>query len=676
MKYPTTKRLEYTEEKFGHTITDPYRWLENGENTDVQKWTKIQNNLAKRTLSKFSIPSKYRKELEKVFNVTTFGLPRKCSESYFWNEKKGNENQAVLYYKKGITGKPIELVNPNKLDKSGLTSLDYWNVSKTGRYIAYGLSKSGDENSTLFIYDVNSKRILREIIPNCRYANPRWLPDESGFFYTKHPDPGTVPKGEEAYHQRVLFHKVGTKPKNDNVIFGQGRKMEDTYMVVISQDGDYLFIDAYSDWTKSEVYMLELKTGKVTTLVEGLKYRFHPSTIRDKVFLFTNYKANNFRVLIANLDHLPKKIDDWEEFITEERDVLQFIGTSADRFFAGYLKNACSVVKIYNLKGKYLNNLDIPPISTLGSISANRDDKEYFYGVSNFFCGNQTFRYNPRTNTFSEYRKSDLALYESDYKASQVWYKSKDGTKVPMFLFHKRSVKLNSKNPTILYGYGGFSHTSTPGFLSIWVPFLKRGGVFAIANIRGGAEFGEKWHKEGMLNRKMNTFDDFNSAAKKLIQLKLTNKNKLASFGGSNGGLLVAACMIMRPDLYKAVICRVPLLDMIRFPYFLMAKRWVYEYGDPDKKEDFESIIKWSPYHNVKKGKKYPSILFAIANKDTRVDPFHSRKMTALMQHKKKDNIVLLRTEMESGHGPGKSKQKMIEEQADILAFLEWQIAN
>lgn len=451
---------------------------------------------------------------------------------------------------------------------------------------------------------------------------------------------------------------------------------EDTYNIVLSQDGQFLLIDSHRDWVKTEVYCLNRKTGKIKTIVKGVESVFHPSTVKNTIFLYTNWKANNFRVLRADLHNIPAQISDWEELIPESKDILQGIGMSEDKILAMYLRNVSNIVKVLNYNGKPLQDLPLTPFSTVQGFAFNREEKEFFYGVSNFFCGSQQYRYNPETEKIEEYRKSEMSLSEKDYVVRQEWLDSKDKTRVPMFIFHKKGLKYDGNNPTILYGYGGFSSSSVPGFLSNWIPFLKKGGIFVMANIRGGGEFGEKWHRDGILAKKTNSFNDFIAAAESLIKQKITNSQKLAIFGGSNGGLLVTACMVMRPDLFKAVVSRVALIDMIRFPYFLMARRWVYEYGNPEKKQDFERIIKWSPYHNVKVGERYPSLLLAIANKDSRVDPFHSRKMAALMQNANPNNVVLLRTEMQAGHGPGKSKEKIIKEQADILAFLDWQIMS
>lgn len=674
MDYPKSNREEIIEDYHGYKISDPYRWLENGDDKKVQEWTSKQNIITADALNTHANPNKYVDELKDISSITIFGMPMKINNKYFWIEKKGNENQNVLYVKDTLNGEPRILINPNIHDKNGSVSLDYWAVSRTGKYVIYGLSQNGDENSSLHIIDSDSGVNLSDAIPNARTPSISWFPDDKGFYYGRYPTPGTVPNGEELYHRRIYSHNLGDDWNNDRLIFGEGRAMEDRHDITLTQDGKNLFVESSADWIKTEVSIVNIDTGEAKSIVKGLNYLFYVSSLNDRIFIRTNYKAENFRIIVSNINSIPESIDEWDNLIPECDNILSKFKVTADKLLAVYSNNLSDTIKIFDHSGRCLNDLPISKFTNIAGISASRFETEFFYSISNFFCGNTTYRFDPHTGNIEEFRKIELSLSEDDFQLSQEWCVSTDGEKIPMFIFHKKDIKYDSSNPTLMYGYGGFGTSMKPMFFSNLVPFLRRGGILVVTNIRGGSEFGEAWHRDGMLDKKINSFNDFISCAEYLIKNKVTNSSKLAIAGGSNGGLLVGTCMILRPELFKAVVCMVPLLDMIRFPKFLMAKRWVSEYGDPDKKEDFEKIIKWSPYHNVKVGIKYPSILFEIANNDTRVDPLHSRKMVALMQYSNKSNTVLLRTESKAGHGPGMSKELMIKQNADTLAFLEWQL--
>jgi prolyl oligopeptidase len=501
MNYPRTKKKTVKETIFGHEIEDPYRWLENGNSKITQAWIKEQNKYTKNLLGQKSNPKQFRKKLLPYYKVTDFSAPCPVKGKYFYMERKPNENQFALYVKNGINGKPKVLVNPNKLCKDGTASLDYWVVSKEGNYLAYGISKGGTEVSTLSVIAVKSGKQLPEKIPYARYSNPRWLGDESGFFYTKYPKPGTVPKGDEHYYERIYFHRLGENPDSDQLIFVKDRPKEEMHGKVISQDDRYLIIDAALDWNKNDVFIYDRTTKTTKSLIEGYDAKFIPSTTKNKLYLLTNYKANNFRVLVADLNNLPKSVDDWGELITESKYVLNFITFTENKILVAYLKDAYSIVKIFNYKGKHLKDLPLPPFSTIAGIGSRRDEKEFFYGFTNFLTDYIVYRYIPQKDRFIVYRKNTV-LPKKDYVVKQDWYSSSDGTKIPIYIFHKKGLKYDGTNPTILYGYGGFSISITPSLPFNWMPLINRGAIFAIANIRGGGEYGEKWHRAGILNKK------------------------------------------------------------------------------------------------------------------------------------------------------------------------------
>ena len=439
--------------------------------------------------------------------------------------------------------------------------------------------------------------------------------------------------------------------------------------ITLSPDGRYLGIEASQTWTENEIYIYDRERKEIKPVITSIASKFSGIFLRDKVLLNTNYKANNYRVLESSYEDVYRPVDEWEEFIPEREFLLESIQATSNKILVEYLVNVCSEVIVFNYQGEEIGKIPLPNYSSLAGISARPEEEEFFYGVESFVFPKILYRYDPVTETYSEYRRTDNPIDPDQYEVRQEWYTSKDGTKVPVFIFYKKGLKLNSKNPTILCGYGGFGSNQTPSFMRNWVPWIERNGVFAMANIRGGGEFGEKWHKDGIKENKQNSFDDFIAAGEYLIAQKYTDNDHLGILGGSNGGLLVSAVGVQRPDLFKAICSRVPLTDMVRFPHFGIAVRWVHEYGNPEVKEDLENILQWSPYHNVKEGVEYPNFFFTTANKDTRVDPLHARKMAACLEEVNKSNCVLVFTEMEAGHGPGKPIVKIVESQALILTF-------
>lgn len=672
-EYPKTKSIPVSENIHGRTIVDNYRWLENGEDDEVKNWVKEQNKFTQDTLEQNGSPELFREELAEIYKDGGFSALTPRNGMYFWSERKPGEDQTCAYYKKGIDGKEIKILDPNGLDKDNTVSLDYWRISQKNTYVAYGMSQGGSEMATIKVRKLETLKDEPDTIPYARHSSIAWLSDESGFYYTKNLAPELVPKGEGHMHTKVYFHKLGDDPKNDEMIFGQDRPKDDIIGISFSADDQWLVISATQEWTKNDLAVYNTKTKKLSWLVQGIDALFGISFAKNRVFLRTNYKADNFRILSCSYEDILKNIDEWEEVVAEREYLLEFFSITEDKLIGMYSVNAVSKGIIFDYFGNELGELPIPPLSSIAGIGHRREEKEFFYNITNYVTSSVMYRYDPILNSFSVHRTAPNPLNPDDYETKQEWYESKDGTKMPMFIVHKKDLVLDGNSPTLMYGYGGFGNIQGPGFPKNSVPWIKRGGVFVSTNIRGGGEYGEKWHEAGILDKKQNSYDDFIAAAEYLIDKKYTNPNKLAIMGGSNGGLLVGAVMIQRPDLFSAVVSNVPLLDMIRFPLFGMAIRWVHEYGDPSKEKDFSWIEKWSPYQNVKQKVSYPAVFFMTAEKDSRVDPLHARKMTALMQSLNGENPVLLRTEIEAGHGSGKPVNKIIGERADILAFLFWQ---
>jgi len=663
-----TKKDSIIDEIQGFQIPDPYRWLEDIENLEVKTWIDSQNRKTDEVLKKDSFKT-FLDELVKKFKVVNFSNPVPVKGRYFYTERQPDEDQAVLYMKKGLNGDPVKLFDPNGKRDGNTVTIDYWDESKSGKYIAYGISEGGDEMATLYVKNTDTNEDLPDTIIHCRYSSVRWLPDDSAFFYTRNPRPGNVPKNEEHLHTKVYFHKLGDNPDNDELIFGADRPKDDMIGISLSPDGRYLGIQASRTSTENEIYVYDRETKETKTIVAEIPSKFSIRFLKDKVLLDTNYKANNYRVLQSSYIEMYRPVTEWEEFIPEREFLLKSMSVTNSKILVGYLVNACSKVVIFNYEGKEIGKIPLPKYSSLVGISTRRDEEEFFYGVHSFISPKILYRYDSVSENYSEFRKTDNPINPEDFEVKQEWYASKDGTKIPLFIFHKKGLELNSKNPTILYGYGGFASNQTPSFMRKWVPWIERNGIFVIANIRGGGEFGEKWHKDGIKEKKQNSFDDFIAAAEYLIAHKYSDKEHLGILGGSNGGLLVSAVGVQRPDLFKAICSRVPLTDMVRFPKFGIAVRWVHEYGNPEVKEDVKEILKWSPYHNVKENIEYPNFFFTTANKDTRVDPLHARKMAARLQEANKQNNILIFTEMEAGHGSGKPIIKIVENQALVLSF-------
>lgn len=661
-------KKDLTEEINGIKISDPYRWLENSKDPEVQNWIKKQNDKVYSDLKNDSFDV-FSKELADNFKVINFSNPILFNGKYFYVERQPDEDQSVLYVKNGLDGEPIKLVDPNGKRNGNTITIDYWHPSSSGKYLAYGLSEGGDEKATLYVKDVDTNQGLSEKITNCRYASVRWLSDDSGFFYKRNPRPGTVSSEDECLYPKVYFHKLGDNPDSDELIFGKDRPKDDMLTIGLSVDDRYLSIEVSQTWTENEVYIYDVEKKETELIISGIFAKFSVFLLEDKILLLTNYKADKYRVLWNTYDNLHQPVDDWKELIPESDSLLQKLKITKSKILAEYLVNACSKIVIFDYEGIEIGEIPLPSYSSLTGISARKQEEDFFYGVDSFVFPKITYRYDFTKDEYLEYRKTDNPIEPNDYEVKQEWYKSKDGTDIPMFIFHKKGLELSGLNPTVLYAYGGFGHNQTPGFMKNWIPWISRGGIFAIANIRGGGEFGESWHQNGVKNKKQNSFDDFIFAGEYLISKKYTDSRHLGILGGSNGGLLVSAVGVQRPELFGAVCSKVPLTDMVRFHKFGMAMRWIHEYGNPEIKEELENILKWSPYHNVKSKIKYPDFLLTTAVSDTRVEPFHSRKMGAILQDSSEENNVLIFTEMDAGHGSGKPVIKIVENQALTLSF-------
>jgi prolyl oligopeptidase len=680
--YPTTKIDKVVEKLHGVEVVDPYRWLEEGDSAAVKEWTEKENAFTRSVLDKLPGRDKIHDRLSQLLEIGSLGTPAPSKGKYFYTKREGKQNQPILYVRDGLQGKDRVVLDPNEIDKEGTTALDWWHPSRDGALVAYGLSANGSEHSTLRVRETATGKDLPDLIERTRACSLAWLPDGKAFYYTRYPAAGAVPKGEENYNRHVFFHKLGDDPAKDAAVFGEERKPEDWPNVSLSPDGRWLVVEVEQGWAKTESYFADLQEkteGKkpFKTLVEGVEAVFSATPRNDRFYVRTNDKSPRYRMFAV--DPARPARDDWKEIIAEGKDVLESVGVVGDVLVADYMAKASSRLRLFDRDGKPLNDIALPTLGSVAGLGGEWDGDEVLFGFQSFTAPPSIYRVDlkkpaEKPTLWGEVKADvDFAAYEVE----QVTYPSKDKTPITMFLAHKKGLKLDGANPTLLYGYGGFNISMTPSFNPSRFLFLESGGVLAIANLRGGGEYGEDWHKAGMLGKKQNVFDDFIAAAEWLIDNKYTNKDKLAIMGGSNGGLLMGAAVTQRPDLFKAVVCAVPLLDMVRYHEFLIAKLWIPEYGSSEDAEQFKWLYAFSPYHHVKDGTAYPAVLLEAAESDSRVDPLHARKMAALLQAATAsgaDKPILLRLETKAGHGAGKPRAKVVEELTDVWSFLFWQL--
>jgi prolyl oligopeptidase len=663
----------------GTTIIDKYRWLEDGTTPETQKWVAEELSYTRGMLDPLPGRDAIHKRLTELLSIGSIGVPQIAGKYYFYTRRDGMQNQPILYVREGLDGKDRVLVDANQLAADGTIALDWYEPSEHGKYLVYGVSPSGSEMSTLHIIETKTGNALPDTIERTRAASIAWKLDNSGFYYTRYPKKGDVAEGQEMYNRHVFYHELGTDPAADPPIFGEGRDPEDWPGVSLDNDGRFLLITVSQGWTKTELYLKDLKKDTPPTrITTGKNFLYSGTVYNGRLYIVTNEDAPRYRVFVAEIGDYER--DNWKEIIPQTGAVLQGAAVWGGKIFAQYEQNATSQLTIFDIGGTKLRDLALPAIGTVFGSNGKWDRDEIFYGFQSFTVPPSIYRYDLKSNATTLWAKVDApSIDPAAYEVHQEWYHSKDGTRVPMFVVHKKGLKKDGHNPTLLTAYGGFNISMTPEFKRQTYLWMERGGVYAVANLRGGAEFGEDWHRAGMLDKKQNVFDDMIAAAEYLIAEKYTDQDHLAIQGGSNGGLLMGAMMTQRPDLFRAVVCQVPLLDMLRYQDFQIAKLWIPEYGSAENPEQFKWLYAYSPYHHVKAGTEYPAILFMTADTDTRVDPMHAKKMAAEMQAQAKNGAsktrpILLRIETKAGHGAGKPVTKQIEEFTDVYSFLFWQL--
>lgn len=674
LQYPKTAKVNHTDTYFGTTVTDPYRWLEDDNSPETAQWVKDQNKVTFEYLDKIPYRQKIKERLEKVYNYPKYSSPFRRGENYIFFKNNGLQNQSVAYIQKGLDGKPEMLLDPNTFSTDGTSRLGAFSVSKDGKYLAYGISQGGSDWQTYHVMEVATKKPLPDLLEWVKVSGLSWQKD--GFYYSRYdaPEKGKELSSKNEYH-KVYYHKVGTPQSEDELIYQDRNNPQRFHFGGTTEDERFLIL-SISDRGKGKrgdaLFFRDVSKGEKTftpIIPEVGEDSFQViDNVGDKFLLLTNNKAPNNRLILFD----PKNPDEknWKDVLPERSEPLESVQTAGGKLFVTYLKDVTSRVYVYDLNGKLENEVELPALGTVGGFGGELDDKFVFYTFTSFTFAPTIYRYDIESKKSTVFRAPDIDFKASDYETKQVFYPSKDGTKVPMFIIHKKGLKLDGNNPVLLYGYGGFSVNLLPGFNPLLIPIFEQGGVYAVANLRGGNEYGEKWHESGRQLNKQNVFDDFISAAEYLIKEKYTSSEKLAIQGGSNGGLLIGAVINQHPELFKVAIPQVGVMDMLRFQKFTIGWNWIPEYGSSEQNEDnFKNLYRYSPLHNIKET-KYPATLVTTADHDDRVVPAHSFKYAATLQEKHKgDSPVLIRINVNSGHGAS-STTKRIEETADIYSFI------
>ena len=671
MPYPETKKIDVTDNFFGTPVIDPYRWLEDDMADDTKAWVAEENKVTENYLAQIPFRNAIKKRLEELWNYEKFSSPFKEGEYTYFYKNDGLQNQYVLYRQKDNEEAEIFL-DPNKFSKDGTTSLAGISFSKDGSLAAYQISEGGSDWRKVIVVDAKENKVVGDTLLDLKFTGLAWKGNE-GFYYSSYDKPkeGSALSGLTQYH-KLYFHKLGTPQKEDQLVFG-GDKTKRRYIGAgLTEDERFLVISAANTTSGNELYIQDLTkvNSPIITVVDNFEKEHNVvANKNDTLFIYTNLNAPNYRVVKTNINNLSPS--NWTDVIPETENVLN-IGTGGGKLFANYLKDATSLVQQYDFDGKLERSIELPAVGSASGFSAKETEDELYYSFTSYIHPPTIFKYNIATGESQEYKKAGVDFNSNLYTSEQVFYTSKDGTKVPMIITYKKGVELNGNNPTILYGYGGFNVSLTPSFSTSNIVLLEQGGIYAVPNIRGGGEYGEKWHTAGTKLQKQNVFDDFIAAAEYLIDNKYTSPEKLGIAGGSNGGLLVGAAMTQRPELFKVALPAVGVLDMLRYHKFTAGAGWSFDYGTADdSKEMFDYLIKYSPYHALKEGTSYPATMVTTADHDDRVVPAHSFKFAARLQEfHKGDNPVLIRIETNAGHGAGKPTDKIIQEAADKWAFV------
>ena len=663
---PPTRRDDVQETLHGVTVADPYRWLEDQNSPATRSWITAENAYTHAQLDDWPGRSLLERRIAELKKVESIHSPLERNGRLFYRRRSAEQEQYVIYMRQGAEGKEQLLVDPNPMSADHSTNVDIADVSKDGKVLAYMIRKGGKDETQVHLLDVDARHDLPDVLPEALYFDLSFLPNRSGFYYSLMLDDGP----------RVRFHRIGTDVATDADVFGKGYAKEAIVTGDPTEDGRHLVVVVYHGAAadQTEIWLKDLTSdGPIKPLVKEIKARFLAYAGSDQLFLHTNWQAPHGRVLAVDFAH--PEPEQWKVAVPEGETAIDNVGVAGGKLIVTYVKNATSQVKILQPDGKLVRELTLPALGSVSDLQAKWENTHAYLAYESFAISPTIYQLNMASGEQAIWHQTSVPVDSAKFDVEQVWIHSKDGTRLPMFLIHGKDIKMDGSNPAVLSGYGGFAINITPQFSPDAIIWAEHGGVTAQVNLRGGGEFGEAWHKAGMLGNKQNVFDDFIAASEWLIQNKYTNPSKLAILGGSNGGLLVGAALTQRPDLYQAVVCWHPLLDMLRYDKFMEAQFWVSEYGTASDPEQFQWLYAYSPYQHVKAGTKYPAILFMTGDGDTRVAPLHARKMAALLQASTgSDRPVLLRYELTAGHSGGRSVTQDIGDSTDMLSFLSWQL--
>ncbi|MDX9920193.1 MAG: prolyl oligopeptidase family serine peptidase [Paludibacter sp.] len=676
LNYPDTAREDVTDTYFGTEVAEPYRWLENDTSAATGQWVIAQNELTYSYLDNIKFRPGLKERLTKIYDYPKYGSPFKKNDKYYFFKNDGLQNQSVLYSQASLDAEPEVLLDPNKLSDDGTVALSQIAFSNNGKYLAYSIARSGSDWNEIYIMDLATKTLLKDVIKWVKFSGIAWQAD--GFYYSAYDAPvaGKEFSNKNEYH-KIYFHKVGDAQTADKLVFENKKFPLRNCGAAVTDDEKYLVISETESTSGNSLHIKDLSkpNAPLVTLEAGFENDYGVvDHVNGKLYVLTNWKASNQQLM--EVDPAKPARENWKTILPETENVLEGVSILGGKIVAEYLQDASNHVYTYDFTGKKLAEVALPAIGTVGGFSGDKDDNEAFYTFTSFTFPPTIYRYDVAQNKSEVFRKTEVNFNPEDYVSEQQFYTSKDGTKVPMFITYKKGMKKDGKNPLMLYGYGGFNISLNPSFSVARIPFLEQGGIYVVANIRGGGEYGEKWHKAGTKMQKQNVFDDFIGAAEYLIAQKYTSPEKLAINGGSNGGLLIGACMTQRPELFAVAIPEVGVLDMLRYQKFTIGWAWATDYGTSEEsKEMFEYLKAYSPLHNVKEGVKYPATMVMTGDHDDRVVPAHSFKFAATLQHANTGNYPsLIRIDTKAGHGAGKPIAKVIDAQADMWAFVMYNL--
>ncbi len=673
LHYPTARLDDVVEDYHGTPVPDPYRWLEDPTSPETQAWREAQQHLTHTFLGAIPARPTLKARLMELWNFTRASVPIKAGSRYFFTENDGLQNQDVLYMQQDLAGEPVEILNPNHLSADGTVALVSQSYSRDGTLLAYGLARHGSDWQEIRVRHIDAGRDYAEVLQWCKFTRIAWKHDNSGFYYSRQSEPSAGPSDDQETVNRLYWHSLGTSQAADQLVYERPDRRELHFGPFLSEDGQYLILHVWHGAIpKNRIYYREVASdGPFIRLLDTADARYDFIGNVDTLFYFhTDLDAPHGRIMAIDIAQPTR--EHWREILPQQDDVIAIARLINDLFAVVFMHDAHHQFRLHTREGRFVRDIALPALGSIVGLTGKHDDAELFLGFQSFLYPTTILRYDFTTDGLTPFHTPTLAFDSALYETRQVFYTSTDGTRVPMFLSQKKGLERDGHHPTLLYGYGGFAVSLTPFFAVSPLVWLEQGGIFAVANLRGGNEYGEAWHQAGMLEHKQQIFDDFIAAAEWLIQERYTKTEKLAIMGRSNGGLLVAACMLQRPDLFGAVVCGVPVTDMLRYHRFTAGRYWVPEYGNAEMDpEHFRFLYAYSPLHNVTRGVAHPPTLITTADTDDRVVPSHALKFAAALQAADAGHRpILLRIDTQAGHGLGKPTAKLVEEQADIFAFL------